>query len=435
MLEPGALEVLSWIPGGAEPQFMPVMCVTRRDYDGEIVEAAHEDGPPDPLHARPPVDRPRRQRWRRARAQAGGRAVRRPTGCRSRIGSARAPPTARRWRRCSAPSRPRSCIRARSSCGSAPSVPPRSRARPMARAARDLRGQRRGAVGRGQADRNRAARRGRARRPRSSRHELRHREERRRTRRRRSRSTTSFWRVAGLYLAEGCTIVRRPQQRAHRLVLSSREGAAPRRRGRRVLAAPRYRARARARRRPHTSYACSRAWSAPGGRRCSAWAATCYEQRLPDLVWDRPAEDKWALLSGLWEGDGSWSLVNGGPSVILEMGTVSEELADGVQRLLGELGIVASQRIGRVREVDEGHVLAARQRRRADRARDGARARARSPRRRGVDRAAAQADRADRPSPASTTTAPRGFASSSRRATAVLRTGLLAWRFRASTHS
>ena len=72
-----------------------------------------------------------------------------------------------------------------------------------------------------------------------------------------------------------------------------------------------------------------------------------YEQRLPDLVWDRPAADKWALLSGLWEGDGSWSLVNGGPSVILEMGTISAELADGVLRLLGDLGIVASQRIGR----------------------------------------------------------------------------------------
>ena len=37
-LEPSALEVLSWIPGGAEPQFMPVMCLTRRDYAGEIVE-------------------------------------------------------------------------------------------------------------------------------------------------------------------------------------------------------------------------------------------------------------------------------------------------------------------------------------------------------------------------------------------------------------
>ena len=33
---------------------------------------------------------------------------------------------------------------------------------------------------------------------------------------------------------------------------------------------------------------------------------TSYEQRLPDLVWERPEADKWALLSGLWEGDGSW---------------------------------------------------------------------------------------------------------------------------------
>jgi UDPglucose 6-dehydrogenase len=72
-----------------------------------------------------------------------------------------------------------------------------------------------------------------------------------------------------------------------------------------------------------------------------------YEQRLPDLIWDRPASDKWALLSGLFEGDGSWSLVNGGPSVIVEFGTISDELADGVLRLLASLGIVASQRIGR----------------------------------------------------------------------------------------
>jgi len=65
------------------------------------------------------------------------------------------------------------------------------------------------------------------------------------------------------------------------------------------------------------------------------------------LIWDMPADSKWALLSGLWEGDGSWSLINGGPSVILEFGTISDELADGVLRLLGDLGIVASRRIGR----------------------------------------------------------------------------------------
>jgi hypothetical protein len=72
-----------------------------------------------------------------------------------------------------------------------------------------------------------------------------------------------------------------------------------------------------------------------------------YEQRLPDLIWDRPSADKWALLSGLFEGDGSWSLINGGPSVIIELGTISDELADGVMRLLASVGIVASQRIGR----------------------------------------------------------------------------------------
>jgi UDPglucose 6-dehydrogenase len=74
---------------------------------------------------------------------------------------------------------------------------------------------------------------------------------------------------------------------------------------------------------------------------------TSYGQRLPDLVWDRPERDKWALLSGLFEGDGSWSLQNGGPSVVIELGTVSDELADGVLRLLSELGVVATRHIGR----------------------------------------------------------------------------------------
>ena len=56
-----------------------------------------------------------------------------------------------------------------------------------------------------------------------------------------------------------------------------------------------------------------------------------------DLLWNRPAEDKLAFLSGLWLGDGSWSQVKGGLSVVLELGTVSRELADGVLRLLGDL--------------------------------------------------------------------------------------------------
>ena len=74
---------------------------------------------------------------------------------------------------------------------------------------------------------------------------------------------------------------------------------------------------------------------------------TSDEQRLPDLIWEQPDEHVRALLSGLWEGDGSWSPVNGGPSTILEFGTISDELADGVLRLLAQLGLVASHRVGR----------------------------------------------------------------------------------------
>ncbi|MDQ3631580.1 MAG: nucleotide sugar dehydrogenase [Actinomycetota bacterium] len=75
---------------------------------------------------------------------------------------------------------------------------------------------------------------------------------------------------------------------------------------------------------------------------------TSCAQRLPDLVWEQSEEHVRALLSGMWEGDGSWSLVNGGPSIILEYGTISDELADGVLRLLAQLGLIASHRVGRV---------------------------------------------------------------------------------------
>jgi UDPglucose 6-dehydrogenase len=74
-----------------------------------------------------------------------------------------------------------------------------------------------------------------------------------------------------------------------------------------------------------------------------------YEQRLPNLIWEQPKSRQWALLSGLWEGDGSWSLIGGGPSVTLEFGTISDQLADGVVRLLGNLGIVCAWRRGRTR--------------------------------------------------------------------------------------
>jgi UDPglucose 6-dehydrogenase len=72
-----------------------------------------------------------------------------------------------------------------------------------------------------------------------------------------------------------------------------------------------------------------------------------YDHRIPDLAFSQPTEHRRALMGGMWRGDGSWSLVNGGPSVVLEYGTVSRELADGLQRMLLIEGLVASQRIGR----------------------------------------------------------------------------------------
>jgi UDPglucose 6-dehydrogenase len=69
--------------------------------------------------------------------------------------------------------------------------------------------------------------------------------------------------------------------------------------------------------------------------------------RIPDQMWAAPECDKRALLRGLWDGDGSWSFINGGPSIVLEYATVSRALADGMVRLLGDLGIVARLKVGR----------------------------------------------------------------------------------------
>ncbi|MHB8463824.1 MAG: UDP binding domain-containing protein, partial [Acidimicrobiales bacterium] len=74
---------------------------------------------------------------------------------------------------------------------------------------------------------------------------------------------------------------------------------------------------------------------------------TCYDKAIPDVIWDRPDGEKMALLRGLWDGDGSWSRVAGGPSVVFEYGTVSRSLADGMLRLLGALGITARLKVGR----------------------------------------------------------------------------------------
>ncbi|HEX8054348.1 MAG TPA: nucleotide sugar dehydrogenase [Thermoleophilaceae bacterium] len=75
-----------------------------------------------------------------------------------------------------------------------------------------------------------------------------------------------------------------------------------------------------------------------------------YEQRIPDAAWSQDEATKRALVAGMWRGDGSWSFVRGGPSVVLEYGTISRELADGLLRLLGDLGVVARLKVGRTKK-------------------------------------------------------------------------------------
>src|SRR5918996_3782819 len=44
VITPGNLEVLSFLPEQQEPIFLPVMCVTRRDYDGDMLEVRTKMG-------------------------------------------------------------------------------------------------------------------------------------------------------------------------------------------------------------------------------------------------------------------------------------------------------------------------------------------------------------------------------------------------------
>ena len=160
----------------------------------------------------------------------------------------------------------------------------------------------------------------------------------------------AFWRVVGLYLAEGHTAVEPGKSgMRHRITWSFHPTAEEHLVDEVVAFWLRHGVNARVYSKPISRVVCV------SSRLLGTWwtevlglGRNAYEQRLPDLVWERADQDKWALLSGLFEGDGSWSLVRGGPSVVIELGTVSDELADGTLRLLGDLGIVAAQRIARV---------------------------------------------------------------------------------------
>jgi UDPglucose 6-dehydrogenase len=154
-----------------------------------------------------------------------------------------------------------------------------------------------------------------------------------------------FWRVVGLYLAEGC--VARDGSR-ERIAWSFHPTGEQHLVDEVVAYWQRHSLRVRTYRTPTAMRV------DVSSRILAAWWTTilglgrnAYTQRLPDLIWEQTAERKRALLSGLWEGDGSWSLVNGGPSVILEWGTISDELAEGVARLLADVGLVCAWRRGR----------------------------------------------------------------------------------------
>jgi UDPglucose 6-dehydrogenase len=161
-----------------------------------------------------------------------------------------------------------------------------------------------------------------------------------------------FWRVLGLYLAEGCVIRQRGED------VSPEEGLIwsfhPHKEHHLVEEVACYWRDQGVRIRVSQAKTSERI--AVHSRLIAAWwsqalgmGRNAYEQRIPDLAWEQSIERKKALLSGLWAGDGCLKLRNRGRSPVLEWGTVSDELADGVARLLGDVGIAAAWHRGRAK--------------------------------------------------------------------------------------
>ncbi len=342
VIEPSALEVLTWLPNSEEPLFLPVMCATRRAYEGTLIEVRTKMGrrvrctPDHPMIVSDGLNGEARRKFASELTEedwvpiALGRGEPAdPSSSAFLVAAADAArlsphevivrPDPERIRELAS----RSLSERRSVFGDSPN--------PLRRAASVTAS---GTMRLSELALAEIPLAGAGLRTRSSRQEV-------------SGEIAldrEFWRVLGLYLAEGHAIRSgearlawffHPTKEEHlvdevvafwmRHGLISNVFSTPTARGVAVR-----------------SRLLSLWWTQVLGM-----GRTSYEQRLPDLIWDRPAADKWALLGGLWEGDGSWSLVNGGPSVILEYGTISDELADGVLRLLGELGVVASHRVGR----------------------------------------------------------------------------------------
>jgi UDPglucose 6-dehydrogenase len=339
VITPGNLEVLSFLPEQQEPIFLPVMCVTRRDYQGDLLEVRTKMG----RRVRCTPDHPFLV------TDADGGPLRRVLA--EDLTDEDWLPLAMKR---DDPADPAAIASILSAVDAAEVSPERLIVRPTEEAVTALVSrpieERREIFTRGQSAAARTgdvkrtgtirldeaclgdvplrgARFGTARNGNYVRNEI--------------ELDEDFWRVVGLYIAEGCASGNaliwsfHPTREDH-LVYEvvaywSRHGVVPR-----AQLAP------TAKKAVLTSRLVTSWWVEVLGL-----GRNCYGQRLPDLIWDRPEQDKWALLSGLFGGDGSWSLINQGPSVIIELGTVSDELADGVLRLLSELGIVPSRRIGR----------------------------------------------------------------------------------------
>jgi UDPglucose 6-dehydrogenase len=324
VIEPAGLEILSWAPDRAEPLFLPVMCATRRDHQGEMLEVRTKMG----RLVRCTPDHP----WLVGDGAGGEVGIKLAEDLTTDDWL----PLAMERTRELAPAGVSSLVAAADAAQIAPHQlivrPRREHLDALA-----VHGPRRHEIRRtGTMRLHEVAEAG-----------LPLRGSTMRTAKNGTELATeltlddAFWRVVGLYLAEGHATAERlhwsfhPRHEQH---LVDEVAAYWLRHGARVRdfhLATAHEVRVQSR-------LASSWWTQVLGL-----GRTSYEQRLPDLIWDRPLEDKWALLSGLFEGDGSWSLINGGPSCIIEMGTVSDELADGVLRLLADVGIVASRRIGR----------------------------------------------------------------------------------------
>jgi UDPglucose 6-dehydrogenase len=300
--------VLSWVPGGEEPQFLSVMCLTRRDYDGDLVDVSLKTG----RRIRTTPD----HGWIVGDG-AGGEPTFKLAG---ELTTGDWVPLALGTAEQLDGSRVASLIGAAEAAELSPRQlivrPSRAHIDALVRAEIPLEGSTISTTKNGNQPRSELT------------------------------LDERFWRVLGLYLAEGHVSIEaggrhriqwsfhptREQHLVDEVVgywLSQNVKAIPRR------------------------TATAQTVSVSSRLLGSWWTQVLglgrgsYGQRLPDLLWDQSDAAKWAVLSGLFEGDGSWSLVNGGPSVIVELGTVSDELADGVLRLLASLGIVASERTAR----------------------------------------------------------------------------------------